>query len=312
VKTKTRMKTLAPVLAAGARGANPSAIRPERLVRSSIDFYTSFQATGPPATDHRRGLYWETAEIGFVPPSSSQTLAWEQEAARLTFSLASVLVATTAHEIISRARGELVWAPRPEQPASFPLSVHPALLVHAASESLQADRVTIVPALPAHDPLLRHIALVLQAALEGEGGAGQLYAESLADALVVHFLRRYTAARPCLRAVSGRLSPYKLRRTTVYIKDHLEQALSLAQLAAVAQTSPAHFTRLFRHATGLAPHQYVLMCRMEQAKRLLAETDTPFGEIALQVGCADQSHFTALFRKHVALTPKAYRDTVKR
>jgi AraC-like DNA-binding protein len=51
---------------------------------------------------------------------------------------------------------------------------------------------------------------------------------------------------------------------------------------------------------------------MEQAKRLLAETDMPLSEIALQIGCADQSHFTALFRKHVALTPKTYRDTTKR
>lgn len=274
--------------------------------------HSSFQATEPPARDHRVGLCWATAEISRVPPLSQQALALEQEAARLSFSFDSVLFANTAHERISRARGELVWVPWPEQPESFPLSVHPALLGHAAYESPQADRVMIVPSLQAHDPLLRHGALVLQAALEGKGVAGQLYTESLADGLIVHFLRRYAAARPSLGVVSGGLAPYKLGRTTVYIKDHLEQALSLATLAAVAQTSPAHFARLFKHATGLAPHQYVLMCRMEQAKRLLAETDLPLGEIALQIGCADQSHFTALFRKYVTLTPKTYRDTITR
>jgi AraC-like DNA-binding protein len=46
---------------------------------------------------------------------------------------------------------------------------------------------------------------------------------------------------------------------------------------------------------------------MAHAKRLLAETDVPLSDIGLQVGCTDQSHFTALFRTHVALTPKAYR-----
>ena len=51
------------------------------------------------------------------------------------------------------------------------------------------------------------------------------------------------------------------------------------------------------------------MCRMEQAKRLLARADVPLSEIGPQVGCADQSHFTALFRKYVATTPKAYRTT---
>jgi AraC family transcriptional regulator len=152
---------------------------------------------------------------------------------------------------------------------------------------------------------------VLQVALEGEGVAGQLYAKALADALVAHFLRRCAAARPALDKVAGGLSLYKLRRTTAYIREHLEQDLSVVTLAAVGQMSPAHFARLFKHATGLAPHKYVVMCRMEQAKRLLAETDMPLIEIGAQVGCADQSHFTALFRKHVTLTPKAYRESTR-
>ena len=71
------------------------------------------------------------------------------------------------------------------------------------------------------------------------------------------------------------------------LKAHLEQELSLATLAAVGEMSLAHFSRLFKHATGLAPHQYVIACRMEQAKRLLAETDVSLSEIALQVGCTD-------------------------
>jgi AraC family transcriptional regulator len=48
---------------------------------------------------------------------------------------------------------------------------------------------------------------------------------------------------------------------------------------------------------------------MEYAKRLLAKTDVPLIEIGPQVGCADQSHFTALFRQHVSMTPQAYRNT---
>ena len=123
---------------------------------------------------------------------------------------------------------------------------------------------------------------------------------------MVHFLRRYAAARPSLRVGGGGLSPYKLRRTIAYIQAHLAQDLALSTLAAVAQTSPTHFARLFKHGTGLTPYQSVITCRMAQAKRLLAETDVPLSEIGLQVGCSDQSHFTALFRAHVGLTPQAY------
>ena len=114
--------------------------------------------------------------------------------------------------------------------------------------------------------------------------------------------------QPC----HGGLTPSKLHRTIAYIKAHLEQALSLLELAAVAQTSPTHFARLFKHATGLTPHRYVITCRMEQAKQLLAATDLPLSEIGLQVGCADHSHFSALLRQYVSTTPNAYRNTTRR
>ena len=80
----------------------------------------------------------------------------------------------------------------------------------------------------------------------------------------------------------------------------------------MAQTSPAHFARLFRQATGQTPHQYVIMCRIERAKRLLTETEWPIIEIGHQVGFTDQSYFTAVFRKHVATTPNAYRADTQR
>jgi AraC family transcriptional regulator len=225
----------------------------------------------------------------------------------VTFDLDRVLLADTTHGGVSGATGELVWVHWPEETESLTPAVYPTLMMHATDGSHQAGRVTIVLSLSAHDCLLQHMALVLQAAIEGEDVEGCLYAESLADALAVHFLRRYSTMRPPLRAATVGLQPYKLRRTIAYIQAHLAQELSLTTLAAVAQTSPAHFARLFKHATGLAPHQYVITCRMAHAKRLLAETDVPLIDIGLQVGCADQSHFTALFRTHVSLTPKAYR-----
>jgi AraC-like DNA-binding protein len=273
---------------------------------------SSFQAMSQPATGDGARPYWTTSAIGLVPSLSSQAIAWEQEAARVTFNLDPVLLTETAREVTPKATGELVWVPWQETAESCTSAVHPVLLMHSPYDTREADRVMIVPSLPAHDPLLQHLALVLQSAVEGEGVAGQIYAESLADALVVHFLKRYAAVRPSLQEVTGGLSPYKLRLTTAYIQAHLAQELSLATLAAVAQTSPAHFARLFKHATGLAPHQYVIRYRMAHAKRLLAETDVSLIDIGLQVGCADQSHFTALFRTHVAQTPKAFREHARR
>jgi AraC-like DNA-binding protein len=272
----------------------------------------SFQAMGQPVTRDGARRHWTTGAIGLVPSLCRQAIAWEQEAARLTFDLDPVLLMETAREVIPRATGELVWVHWQEAAASCTPAVRPMLIIHGPYDAREAERVMMVPSLPAHDPLLQHIALVLQVAITGQGVEGQLYAASLVDALAAHFLGRYVIARPAPCAGSGGLLSYKLRRTITYIQAHLEEELSLATLAAVAQTSVAHFARLFKQATGLAPHQYVITCRMAHAKRLLAATDVSVIDIGLQVGCADQSHFTALFRTHVAQTPKAFRDHARR
>jgi hypothetical protein len=180
----------------------------------------SFQAMGQPVTRDGARRHWTTGAIGLVPSLCRQAIAWEQEAARVTFDLDPVLLTETEREVIPRVTGELVWVDCQETVKSRTPAVRPMLIIHGPYDSLEVDRVMIVPSLPAHDPLLQHLALVLQAAVEGEGAAGQLYAESLADALVVHFLKRYAAARPSLQELTGGLSPYKLRRTTARLTKH--------------------------------------------------------------------------------------------
>lgn len=193
----------------------------------------------------------------------------------------------------------------------IPLTVVMSITPLRTGSTLQVERVELAPALPTDDPWLHRMKLVLQAAIEGKSVIGQSPIPSVTAALMSPFLRRYGVTGPSPGEETGGLTPHKLQRTISYIKDHLEQDLSLGTLAAVVETSVAHFARLFKQATGRSPHQYVLRCRMEHAQQLLAETDLPFAEIALAVGCADQSHFTALFRTHFALTPKAYRDHMR-
>jgi AraC family transcriptional regulator len=154
--------------------------------------------------------------------------------------------------------------------------------------------------------------LVLQAALAAEDLSKQLYAMSLADALAVHCLRRYGACQPPTLAGPRGLLSAQLRRTLTYIQAHLAEDISLQTLATVAHMSPSYFVRQFKQATGETPHQYVIQCRIALAKHLLTETDLSLSAIGLQVGYADQSHFTALFRRHVATTPRAYRYAAPR
>jgi AraC-like DNA-binding protein len=253
-----------------------------------------------------------TRDKGLLPWSPARAIDWVTEAACLTFYLDPGLLPPIVHGVIPGATGTLLWVHGQREETSLPPTVHPALLVHAAYASLHVPYAELVPHLPRHDPLLHHMALVLQAAVEAEGVAGGLYAEVLANALAVHLLRRYAIGRPLEPPFHGGLPPCKLHGATAYILAHLERPLSLAEIAAAVQMSPSHFTRLFKDATRQTPHQYVTTCRMERAKHLLTETMLPLHEIGAQVGYADQSHFTAVFRQSVATTPKAYRDATSR
>jgi AraC-like DNA-binding protein len=262
----------------------------------------------PPAPGHRVTPAAPTRPLDLLPAPLVTAIDWANEAAHLTVSLAPALLLAPLPPRLPRVTGTLIWLYG--QGERLTRATHPSLLVQTADASLQGEYAELVLHLPITDPLSDHIALVLQAAVDAEGEAGQLYAEALAEALAVHFLRRYTAAQPARCEVSGGLAPYKLRRVLAYIQTHLEEKLSLEQLATVAQLSPAHFARLFKHATGWAPHQYASRCRIEHAKRLLTETDMSLIDISAGVGCTDPSHFAALFRRYVAMAPNAYRRTM--
>jgi AraC-like DNA-binding protein len=87
----------------------------------------------------------------------------------------------------------------------------------------------------------------------------------------------------------------------------LTEDLRLADLAAAVPLSPYHFSRLFKATTGLTPHRYVMRCRAEAARAMLARGHLGLDEIARRTGFADRAHLTRQFRRHFGTTPGAFR-----
>jgi hypothetical protein len=73
-----------------------------------------------------------------------------------------------------------------------------------------------------------------------------------------------------------------------------------------------HKTQMCKGDISITPNGLLAQGRIERAKILLAENKLPLVEIGYRVGCSSQSNFTALFRKHVGITPKAYREQTKK
>jgi len=91
------------------------------------------------------------------------------------------------------------------------------------------------------------------------------------------------------------------------IEAHLGDDVRVAELAAIAGTSPQHFARAFKRKLGEAPYAYVRRRRLDRARDAVRASDEPLHVIAARLGFADQAHLTRWFRRRFGVPPGALR-----
>ena len=100
--------------------------------------------------------------------------------------------------------------------------------------------------------------------------------------------------------------PRAVKQAKELLAGQLAAAPSLEQLAQAVGLSPFHLARVFRRATGLPPHTWLMQRRLEQARALLKSGCTPI-HVAMQLGFADQSHLNRQFKQAYGVAPGQYR-----
>ena len=176
-----------------------------------------------------------------------------------------------------------------------------------------ADAVRIQDAAFHFDEGLARYAMATRERLRDPEPLAAVELDAVANLLTAHVLRRYSSLS-CRAAsrVDSRLSPAGLEAVTEYILVHLDSALTLRELAAVAGMNPYRFARAFHAATGESPHKYIVRRRIGNAQALLAASDLPLSRIAAAVGFSSQSHMTLAFQRTLAITPGRYRHETGR
>ena len=177
----------------------------------------------------------------------------------------------------------------------------------ATYDLVEPEKIELTPHFATPDPLICQLGLTLKAELVTNGLGSKLYAETIANLLIVHLLQHYSIKKPVIKEYSGGLPKYKLQQVIDYINAYLEQSLGLEELAQIAQMSPAYFSRLFKQSTGLAPHQYLIQCRVNRAKELLIKGNA-IADVAYKVGFANQAHLNYHFKRLLGVTPKIVRN----
>ena len=103
----------------------------------------------------------------------------------------------------------------------------------------------------------------------------------------------------------------RLMNVIADIRKNPAQAMSIDKLARRAALSESRFSFLFKQATGLPPHAFIVSCRIEEAKRRLCETNDQIATIAHDLGFASPRHLTMQFRQHCDVTPRQFRNSAR-
>lgn len=92
-----------------------------------------------------------------------------------------------------------------------------------------------------------------------------------------------------------------------YIEDNFDRQIKLEDIADSVYLSKIYFHNIFTEYVGISPHQYLIDCRIEKAKKLLWNSDIPICEVAEKSGFGCQQYLNKVFKKKIGMTPGSYR-----
>ncbi|PRE45436.1 GlxA family transcriptional regulator [Burkholderia multivorans] len=136
---------------------------------------------------------------------------------------------------------------------------------------------------------------------------GRDLALKIARDMVIYLKRPSGQAQVSASLQSQMTQSPTVREMQAWILDHLQDRLSVDELAARFAMSTRHFSRMFQRETGASPTVYIELARLERAKRLLEDTRLPMKSLAFRSGFPSDARMRSAFRKYLGTTPREYR-----
>lgn len=129
-----------------------------------------------------------------------------------------------------------------------------------------------------------------------------------AELLIMELLYRLNAEICRQKYIKNRPAETSCSRVLNYLKNHLEESLSLETLAEQVHLDKNYLVRLFRDTYGQTPIQTLIQLRMERACDLITNTHMTISDIAAACGYNSASYFTAEYKKYFGITPLKQRS----
>ena len=98
-----------------------------------------------------------------------------------------------------------------------------------------------------------------------------------------------------------------IKRAIDFLNECYNQNFSLEEIALIANTSPYHFIRVFKKATGKTPHEYLVSIKIKKAMEMLKQPSHTITEVCFACGFNNSCHFSTVFKRMVGVSPSEYR-----
>ncbi len=100
-------------------------------------------------------------------------------------------------------------------------------------------------------------------------------------------------------------------RAVSYMNSHMQEKITLEQLAEQVNISQGQFSRVFKEVTGQAPIEYLNVMRLERARGMLLNGGKTMTEIALLCGFSSSAYFSSCFQRHCGMSPSEYQKIIQ-
>ncbi len=164
----------------------------------------------------------------------------------------------------------------------------------------------IVSVVMLSDPVLDALIRQLLLSVAGKDAPEHQYIEAITKVLMLH-TERLLSNQKQHNFKSNSLQLNRVRTSIEHIHQHLNEDLSVSQLAQHISVSESYFRKIFAQVTGHTVHQFILQSRLNRARELLIHSSLSIGQIAESLAFSSQSHLTTQFAKRYQLTPGQYR-----
>ncbi len=128
--------------------------------------------------------------------------------------------------------------------------------------------------------------------------------------LLVNFAEHLALKSNQISIRQANVEPVAVVRAKAYIREHIQDEITLTDVARAACTSSFYICKLFKKVTGLNLTEYVSRLRIERTMELLPNPNLRISEIAFEVGFQSLTHFNRVFRQIMGESPTTHRETL--